>query len=99
MTSTSVSIRELMPDNFIPKIQGMIRQAGMVAPAYQAISGFVKDERITSKYWRFVGALAIQEDPEAYEERYRELCEQRGIDPEQKWQQHLLDVGGLNTAA
>lgn len=87
-----------MPGNFIPKIQDLIRAAGMAAPAYQAISGFVKDERITSKYWKFVGVLAIQEDPEAYEERYRELCEQRGIDPDKTWQQHLRELHLSNAA-
>ena len=80
VTTSSPTIRELMPDEYTTKIASMVRAEGKAAPYASNLSDIVNQERITSKYWPYVERLAMEQDPEAYKSRMAELREARGMD-------------------
>lgn len=79
VTTNTSHIRDLMPEWYTTKIAEMIRKEGGVVPATSNLSQVVNQERITSKYWKYVERLALQTDPEAYHARMEELREARGM--------------------
>ncbi|TPE44965.1 hypothetical protein [Pontibacter mangrovi] len=82
VTTSTPTIRELMPDDYTTKISDMVRAEGKAAPYSSNLSDIVGKERITSKYWVYVERLALATDPDAYKARMAEIREVRGLNPE-----------------
>lgn len=79
VTTSTPTIRELMPDDYTTKIANLVRADGKAAPYPSNLSQVVTQERISSKYWPYVERLARDTDPEGYSSRMAEIREERGI--------------------
>lgn len=82
VTTSTPTIRELMPDHYTTRISEMAMAEGKQPPHSSNLSDIVNKERITSKYWTYVERLALATDPEAYKARMAEIREARGLNPE-----------------